>query len=85
MSKRHEWDLVEDMVVCSHTMKGDVNTKKVRKAICEEYGIDERQLKARVHNFKYLLEGGHVFWHTSKSERLALKLLCKHGILLLIK
>lgn len=77
----HKWDVLEDMVVCSHYLDGDVNNKRVIKAICKEFNITPKQLSARVNNFRHLAEGRPSFWHTSRNEREVFKALVKHQCL----
>lgn len=77
------WDILEDMVVCSHVIAGDINKKKVIKDLCNEFGITPSQLSARANNFKHLAQGRSSFWHTSKQEREAFNVLKKHFTLVL--
>lgn len=77
------WDILEDMVVCSHVVKGDIHKPKVIKTLCEEFGITGSQLSARANNFKHLAYGRSSFWHTSKQEREVFRVLKKHDTLVL--
>lgn len=77
------WDILEDMVICSHVIDGDINNKKVVKALCKEFNITASQLSARANNFKHIVNGKTSFWHTSRQEREAFRLLIKHNTLVL--
>ena len=81
---RHKWDMYEDMVVCSHVIKGDYETRKVQNALKKEFGLNDRQLLMRIRNFEHIVYGKPSFFNTCSSERKAFVLLCKHKVLLLI-
>lgn len=80
---RHKWDVLEDMVVCSHVLEGDISDKRVIKALCKEFGITASQLSARANNFKHLVQKRHSFWHTSRNEREVYRALVKHKAVVL--
>ena len=83
IKKKHSWDILEDIVVCSHVLYGDITDKKVIKALCKEFDISPSQLSARANNYKYLLGHRKSFWKTSFQEREVYRVLDKHDTVVL--
>ena len=82
--RRHKWDLFEDMVVCSHVIKGDYEKRKVQNALKKAFDLDDKQLMMRIRNFEHIVYSKPSFFNTCSSEHKAYELLCKHETLLLI-